>query len=95
MHLFLGFTIAEWGGIIAIGSALIGAIYKVAVKPLRDELSNLSRSINSLHESSKTDHKRFDDRLDRHDIRLERHDAELQFLYDKNNLTRRKPGDRE
>lgn len=94
MHLFLGFSIAEWGGILAIGGTLIGAIYKVVVKPLQEQLKNLSDSINGLNESSKNDHSRFDDRLDRHDIRLERHDAELQFLYDKNNLTRRKTTDK-
>ncbi|KRO16528.1 hypothetical protein [Lacticaseibacillus saniviri] len=89
MHTFLGFTIGEWGGIIAIGTAIVGAIYRVAVKPLSDKLADLSGAINNLSISSNQTHLELDHRLDKHDIKIERHDAEIQFLYDKNNLKRR------
>jgi hypothetical protein len=93
LHTFLGFTIAEWGGIITIAGGLIGAIYKVAVKPLKDTMGDLGDAIRDLTASSKKDHQAFDDRLDKHDQKLVRHDAEIQFLYDKNGMTRRKSDD--
>ena len=93
MHAFLGFTIGEWGGIISIGVTLLGGIYAVAVKPLKDTMGDLRDAIHDLTASSKKDHQAFDDRLDRHDQKLVRHDAEIQFLYDKNGMTRRKPED--
>lgn len=93
MHTFLGFTIAEWGGIITIAGGLIGAIYKVAVKPLKDTMGDLGDAIHDLTASSKLEHSDFDKRLDNHDQKLVRHDAEIQFLYDKNGMTRRKSED--
>ncbi|MFD1466462.1 hypothetical protein ACFQ4L_10355 [Lapidilactobacillus mulanensis] len=86
MHLFLGFTIAEWGGIIAI----IAAIYGVAVRPINEHLSRLSDSIDQLNQSSRLEHKEFDRRLDIHDQRLVKHGAELDFLYELNHLKRKR-----
>ena len=93
MHTFLGFTIGEWGGIISISVTLLGGIYAVAVKPLKDTMGDLRDAIHDLTVSSKSEHSEFDKRLDQHDKKLVRHDAEIQFLYNKNGMARRKPED--
>lgn len=93
-HLFLGYTIGDWVGLLTIISILIGAIIwlvRIAIiKPFTSQMSELNEAIRSLATSSKVDHSSFDLRLDNHDRKIERHDTEIGFLYDLNNIKRKR-----
>ena len=93
-HLYFGFTIGDWVGLLTIISMLVGALIwliRVAItKPFTEQMAKLNESIQNLTASSKTDHSKFDLRLDKHDRKIERHDAEIGFLYDLNNIKRKR-----
>ena len=93
-HLFLGYTIGDWVGLLTIISMLIGALIwliRVAItKPFTEQMAKLNEAIRDLATSSKVDHSMFDSRLDKHDQKIERHDAEIGFLYDVNNIKRKR-----
>lgn len=88
---------AEWAAIIAIVSGvfvglnhMLTSFKNSIMEPFNEQMSNLSKSIDKLTESSVHEHHVFDRRLDKHDNMLIRHEAEIGFLYDKNGLKRRK-----
>ena len=93
-HLFLGYSIGDWVGLLTIISMLIGALIwliRVAItKPFTNQMSELNEAIRNLTDSSKADHSMFDLRLDKHDRKIERHDTEIGFLYDLNNIKRKR-----
>lgn len=92
-HLFLGYTIGDWVGLLTIISMLVGTIIwliRVAItKPFTEQMAKLNEAIKSLTDSSNADRSMFDLRLDNHDRKIERHDAEIGFLYDVNNIKRK------
>ncbi|GAF41770.1 hypothetical protein FC83_GL002960 [Agrilactobacillus composti DSM 18527 = JCM 14202] len=89
MHTILGFTISEWGGITTMGTVVLGAIYKVVVKPLSDRLSDLRDALDKLNTETQIERQKIKVQLNHHDIQLARQDAELQFLYDHNHIIRK------
>ena len=83
-----GYTIGDWVGIISIiGSILTALIFmgrglvkyakSILIEPLIRDLQRVSKSIDELTESSRSEHKVFEDRLDSHDRRLDRHSVRL------------------
>lgn len=87
---------AEWAAIIAIVSGvfvglnhMLTSFKNSIMEPFNEQMSNLSKSIDKLTESSVREHHVFDRRLDKHDNMLIRHETEIGFLYDKNGLKRR------
>lgn len=93
-HLFLGYTIGDWVGLLTIISMLVGTLIwliRVAItKPFTEQMAKLNEAIRNLTDSSRADHSMFDSRLDNHDRKIERHDAEIGFLYDVNNIKRKR-----
>ena len=93
-HLFLGYSIGDWVGLLTIISMLVGTLIwliRVAItKPFTEQMAKLNEAIRNLTASSKVDHSSFDLRLDNHDRKIERHDAEIGFLYDLNNIKRKR-----
>ena len=93
-HLFLGYSIGDWVGLLTIISMLVGTLIwliRVAItKPFTEQMAKLNEAIRNLTDSSKTEHSSFDLRLDNHDRKIERHDAEIGFLYDLNNIKRKR-----
>lgn len=90
MHVILGFTISEWGGIITILGASIGAVRYGIIKPLMNQFKVLSHSIEELNRSSIFEHNKIYDKMNAQENKLVRHDAEIGFLYDVNNLKRKR-----
>lgn len=88
-HLILGYSISEWVGIITIGVTMVAAIKTVLVKPLTDQMTQLSSAIKELNESSNKAHTDLANKINKDHMEIEKHDIEIGFLYDKNNLKRR------
>lgn len=83
-HVFFGFTVDEWVGIIGI----VTAVYGFLVHPLLNKLGNLSKSIDQISENSLIEHNRLWHHYDIHDKQLWKHDQEIGILYDRNHLKR-------
>lgn len=82
VHYFLGLSIADWSGVIAIGAAVVTAIFFVA--KLRDSIDQLNTTIAQLNGtigSVRADVSRLDERVDEHDRRLDRHHEQIKNLY--------------
>lgn len=82
MHQFLGLSIGDWSGVIAIGAAVVTAIFFVA--KLRDSIDQLNTTISQLNGtigSVRADVNRLDERVDEHDRRLDRHHEQIKTLY--------------
>lgn len=65
MHYFLGLSIADWSGVIAVGAAVVTAIFFVA--KLRDSIDQLNITISQLNGtigSVRADVSRLDERVD-------------------------------
>ncbi|APX73104.1 hypothetical protein M5C72_08415 [Companilactobacillus allii] len=86
----LGFTISDWVGIATITSLIIAAVRRILFQPLNDKLSDLSKAITELNANSNKAHSDLKDKIEENHLDIERHDIEIGFLYDKNNLNRRK-----
>jgi hypothetical protein len=87
-HLYFGFTIGDWVGIITIIGAVLGGLGVLThwligyaettlIQPLKYELRQATQSIGKLTEASEIKHVGFENRLDEHDRRLDRHSLRL------------------
>jgi len=81
-HVFFGYTISEWLGIITIigmlGSFLALVFNKFVVKPITGSMDRLSGEFKDFRKSSHEEHENFHKMLDDHEDRiviLERNDA--------------------
>lgn len=83
-HVFFGFTVDEWVGIIGI----VTAVYGFLVRPLLNKLGKLSESIDQISENSLIEHNRLWHHYDIHDKQLWKHDQEIGILYDQSHLKR-------
>ena len=83
-HVFFGFTIDEWVGILGI----IGTVYGFLVRPLIKRIANLGNSIDELNKNSITEHNRLWRHYDVHDRKLYKHDIEIGELYSHAHLKR-------
>ncbi|WP_025025166.1 hypothetical protein [Companilactobacillus nodensis] len=88
-HLFLGFSISEWLGIISIISILVGAFKTFLFNPIGDQLKDLSGAIQNLSDNSAKAHSDLEKKISKNHLDIERHDIEIDFLFDKNHLHRR------
>lgn len=81
MHVFLGFTIGEWGNFITIATVCAGLftwIIRVAlVNPLQNSIQELTSQIRDLKMDSKEEHEHFTKSLDDHDRRLNNHETRI------------------
>lgn len=81
-HIFFGYTISEWLGIVTIigmlGSFLALVFNRFVVKPITGSVDRLSDEFKDFRKSSHEEHESFHNILDDHEdriINLERNDA--------------------
>lgn len=84
MHVFLGFTIGEWGNFITIATVCTGLftwIIRVAlVNPLQNSIQELTSQIRDLKMDSKEEHEHFTESLNDHEQRLNDHQTSITVI---------------
>ena len=83
-HVFLGFTIDEWTGILGI----IVTVYGFIVRPLLKRIASLGNSIDEFNKNAIAEHNRLWRHYDNHDRRLYKHDLEFDELFNHAHLKR-------
>ena len=90
MHVFFGFTLSEWAGIITIITAGLSAFIKYAIKPLLEKFDELSHTIRDLDHTSRKERELIRQHLAEHDTAIAKHDTEISFLYSEKGWHREK-----